>query len=76
LARAEKLTFIPGILERVTGKLVDSVQVLAAFVWIWGFSGEADRKLADQQYAKHGLMYESSSHAISSHILSQSTFAQ
>jgi len=54
----------------IVSECADGIKVFAIIIYIWGFGAEADGELAKKQYGKHGLVYESSSHFISSRILS------
>jgi hypothetical protein len=51
------------------------VEILAPVICIWIVYAKADSELTNQQYAKHGLVYESSSHSISSRVSNRTLLA-
>jgi len=60
---------ISSVFKHVICKLADGVEVFGAVVCIGRLYGEAGKGLANKQYGEHGLLYESSSHVITSRVL-------
>ena len=64
-------TSIPSVPEHIVGEGADSVEVSVGIVWIWGFCGEADGQVGEDQYGKYGPICTLLCHILTSQIMSQ-----